>query len=164
MFPQPKTLLEKIFHPEGRKVIEKGLKQPYTIKNLFKSPPNHTYQGDGKKFEKECESFQKHNKKVTLIRMIIFLKKYTYPSFILSICCYTIDFSLPLLLERFLGWIRQLDGKAEDGFWILAIITGSLGGRLIIEYQLMLMIQMISLVSKNALEVSRSRCRCSLIV
>ena len=89
-----------------------------------------------------------------MLKLIIFLKKYSYHAYFLSVCCYTIDFCLPLLLESFLRWIGELDGTPENGFTILLVIAVTLIARLIIEYQLIYVMQMISLASKNVLEVS----------
>ena len=154
MFPKPKTIIQRAIHTECRELIEKGVHEPYTLDNLFESPPEHTYQGWGKKFEEFCADLNKQNKEIGLFSFQYFLMKQNLQKLFLFIGGATVDYCFPMLMEVFLDWMQEDKFNWKDGFTLVVLafimsvlrLAGIQGANYINE--------VMSVETKNAVEVS----------
>ena len=122
MFPKPTKIHQHITHSECEDMIERGWKSPFTFSNLFKAPPDYTYEGRGKDFEDYVKGLGKRGKSFNIWRYVIFLRKEILLGCV-SWClgCFA-NFLLPLTMEEFLRWIDIGDPtKPGKGLGLLAM-------------------------------------------
>ena len=153
MFPKPKTILQWVSHSECDAIVKKGQREPYTLTNLFKAPREHTYQGWGQNFEKYNRRLQGQGKELTLLRFLAFFKKENLMMISACIICYILEFTLPLLMERFLNWIDNEDSNLSEGSILLLLIVLLFFGRVVTALQNIYYSHLMTVLSKNTLEV-----------
>ena len=124
MFPQPKSLVQHLTHYECGSIIKKGIKEPYTRYNLFKAPHEHTYQGYSNKFEEYSKELKRKGQDITFMRLLTFFKTENLLMNFFGISCNAIDYIIPIIMERFLRWINEVDSPTIEGFWVLSVAIG----------------------------------------
>ena len=153
-FPKPKNCVQAVVHTECRELVARGVREPYTMQNLYESPPEHTYQGWGKKFEEFCRDLKREGKEITFIKFLIFFKKENLIMVgFYSVSCIS-DYILPLIMEVFLKWIENDDWKLLTGVYLLltTLILTLVRLATVIKYNYYA--QLVGVWCKNTIEVS----------
>ena len=153
MFPKPSSLVEHLSHSECTSIINKGVKDPFTFNTLYQAPKEHTYQGHGRAFEEYNKDLSRKNQSLTFWRFLIFFKKENLIVNLTSVAIITIDFGLPLVLERFLIWIGDADQDSSTGGWLLSILVFISLLRMFSSFFNNYYNSILSAICKNAFEV-----------
>ena len=121
MFPKPTKIHQYITHSECEEVIEGGWNSPYTFSNLFKAPPDYTYEGRGKDFEDYVKGLRRGGKSFNIWSYVSFLRKeITLTALFWCLGCFS-SFMLPLTMEEFLRWIDESHSKPGKGLGLLVL-------------------------------------------
>ena len=152
-FPKENTFIDYLAHSETTTIINKGLETPFTFKNLYDAPKEHTYHGHGKAFVDFNKELNKEGKKITFLRFLIFFWVENFGANMSTTGAYIIDFSLPLVLERFLAWIASSHEGIGGGVWFFLILVLFSVMRMFCAFGMNYYRLILSVCCKNSLEV-----------
>ena len=153
-YPKPKTIIHYLLRSEGDEMIQKAQEEPYTFQNLFESPEAHTYRGLGKEFEEYSKELNRAGEELTLYRYVWFFKEIFGWILLNCFVCYSLEFSLPLLMESFLLWVDKDSSKMSSGYWLMTIVVLFFVVRLVTSLRAMYYSgKLFYAYTKNAIEV-----------
>ena len=146
-------ILSRLFFQNFTKVINAGVKKPFTNDMLFKMESKFTYEGDYPQFKKYYEKYEESHKDDYLAIITGYIYNVYFPGIVLTGITYMTNVAFPITLKYFIKWISD-DEDAWKGFAIGGFMVFLLLVQVLSNLWGYLLIESCTLIIKNLTRVS----------